>query len=191
LTLEAETTKATPLNLSAHPYFNLAGPAARDMLDHEITIAADAFLPTDGRQIPTGEIRFVVDTPFDFRQPMLAGARIRDLDPQLLIGKGYDHFFVVDGEPGGVPRFAARLKHPGSGRIIEIFTTQRGTQFYTGNSLNGSFAGRGGTYRQSAGLAFEPSAFPDAVNQSGFPSIVVRPNRSYREIIAYRFGVDI
>jgi aldose 1-epimerase len=190
LTLEAEVSQATPLVLSAHPYFNLAGPGAMDMLDHEITIAADHFLPTDARQIPTGEIRPVVGTAFDFRRPMPAGARIRETDPQLLIGKGYDHFYIVNGSPGGEARFAVRVRHAGTGRVMEIFTTQRGVQFYTGNSLAGSFAGRGGAYRQSAGVAFEPHGFPDAPNHLEFPSVIVRPGEGYREVIRYVFSVE-
>ena len=190
LTIEAETTKPTPVSLSAHPYFNLAGPAAGDMLDHEITILADAFLPTDAKQIPTGEIRDVTDTPFDFRRPMPAGARIRVPDPQILYGKGYDHYFVLGAAQDAAPRLAARARHAPSGRVLEILTTQPGTQFYTGNNLNGSVAGRGGAYRQSAGFAFEPQGFPNAVNQPNFPTTVLRPGTKYRETIAYRLSLD-
>jgi len=190
LTLAAETTKATPVNLSAHPYFNLAGLAAGDVLDHEFTIDADAFLPTDIKQIPTGEIRPVHATPFDFRTPMTAGARIRHADTQLLYGKGYDHYFVLGKVDNATPRFAARARHPQSGRVLEIFTTQPGTQFYTGNNLNGSVAGRGGAYRQCAGFAFEPQGFPDAPNQANFPTTVLRPGAIYRQVIEYRFTVD-
>ena len=189
LTLEATTTKATPVSLSAHPYFNLAGLSAANMLDHEITIAADHFLPTDAKQIPTGEIRHVDGTPFDFRKAVTAGARIRRPDVQLLNGKGYDHYFVLGEATGTMPRFAARARHPQSGRVLEIFTTQPGMQFYTGNNLNGSVAGRGGAYRQSAGFAFEPQGFPDAPNQTQFPTTVVRPEATYRQIIQYSFTV--
>ena len=148
LELEAETTKATPVSLSAHPYFNLAGLSAGDVLSHEITIAADAFLPTDERQIPTGEIRPVDETVFDFRKPMTAAARIRCAEAQLRYGKGYDHYFVLGKAYSGATRFAARARDPQSGRVLEIFTTQPGTQFYTGNNLNGSVIGRGGAYRE-------------------------------------------
>jgi aldose 1-epimerase len=190
LTFEAKTTKPTPLSLSAHPYFNLAGPSAGDMLDHEINIAADAFLPTDAKQIPTGEIRDVAGTPFDFRRPMPAGARIREPDPQILYGKGYDHYFVLGTARDGTPQLAARARHAPSGRTLEVFTTQPGTQFYTGNNLNGSVAGRGGAYRQSAGFAFEPQGFPNAVNQPNFPTTVLRPGAKYREVIGYRLILD-
>lgn len=190
LTLDAATTKATPVNLSAHPYFNLAGVSAGDILDHEITIAADRFLPTDAKQIPTGEIRRVDQTAFDFRQPVPAGARIRQADPQLLFGKGYDHYFVLGKDHGAMSRVAASARHPQSGRVLEIFTTQPGTQFYTGNNLNGSIVGRGGAYRQAAGFAFEPQGFPDAPNQAKFPTTILRPGAAYREAIKYRFTVD-
>jgi aldose 1-epimerase len=159
------------------------------MLDHEITIAADHFLPTDAKQIPTGEIRRVDATLFDFRKPVPAEERIHQADEQLLNGKGYDHYFVLGKATGTTPRFAARARHPQSGRVLEVFTTQPGTQFYTGNNLNGSVAGRGGAYRQSAGFAFEPQGFPDAPNQAKFPTTVVRPGATYREIIQYSFTV--
>lgn len=160
LELEAETTKATPVSLSAHPYFNLAGLSTGDILDHEITIAADAFLPTDGKQIPTGEIRSVEATVFDFRKPTTAGARIRHADPQLRYGKGYDHYFIL-GKPGdGTPRFAARARHPQSGRVLEIYTTHLGTQFYTGNNLNGSVTGRGARIVSPTVLPLSPKVSP-------------------------------
>ncbi len=189
LTLEARTTAPTPVSLSAHPYFNLAGPGAACALDHLITLCADSFLPTDRRQIPTGEIRAVSGTPFDFRQPATAAARIRDADEQLLYGQGYDHYFILRHSQGDGTRLAARVCDPSSGRLLEIHTTQPGLQFYTGNQLNGSVAGRGGIYRQSAGLAFEPQGYPDAAHHAHFPSTVLRPDQLYRECIGYRFGV--
>ncbi|MFZ3354839.1 MAG: aldose epimerase family protein [Xanthobacteraceae bacterium] len=190
LELEAQSTKATPVSLSAHPYFNLAGLSAGDVLDHEIMIAADCFLPTDAKQIPTGEIRPVDRTVFDFRKPMTVAARIRQAEPQLRYGKGYDHYFVLGKAYSGAPRFAARARDPQSGRVLEIFTTQPGTQFYTGNNLNGSVIGRGGAYRQSSGFAFEPQGFPDAPNQSTFPTTVLRPGAIYREAIEYHLMID-
>ncbi len=188
LTLEARTTAATLVSLSAHPYFNLAGPGSPSALGHLVTLFADAFLPTDERQIPTGEIRAVRDTPFDFRQPTAAADRIRDLDQQLLYGQGYDHYFVLPEQHAGDIRLAARACDPASGRMLEVHTTQPGLQFYTGNQLNGSVAGRGGIYRQSAGLAFEPQGFPDAVHHPRFPATVLRPGQCYRQCIGYRFG---
>ncbi len=190
LALEAQTTKATPVSLSAHPYFNLAGLSSGNVLDHEFTIAADAFLPTDAKQIPTGEIRPVDGTAFDFRKPMTAAARIRHAEPQLVYGKGYDHYFVLGKAANGTPRFAARARHPRSGRVLEIYTTQPGTQFYTGNNLNGSVIGRGGAYRQSDGFAFEPQGFPNAPNQPAFPTTILPPGAIYREAIEYHLLID-
>jgi aldose 1-epimerase len=190
LELRAETTKATPVSLSAHPYFNLAGLSAGDVLDHEITIAADAFLPTDAKQIPTGEIHSVAKTVFDFRKPMTLAARIRQADPQLRYGKGYDHYFILGKLHNGMSRFAARARHSKSGRVLEIYTTHPGLQFYTGNNLNGSVIGRGGAYRQSEGFAFEPQGFPDAPNQPAFPTTILRPDAIYREAIEYHLMID-
>jgi aldose 1-epimerase len=189
LTFEARTTKPTVINLSAHPYFNLGGIASSDVLGHEVTIAAEAFLPTDGAQIPTGDIRSVAGTPFDFRQPALLGARIRQPDPQLFHGLGYDHCFVLHTEHPSEPTSALRVRDPMSGRVLEIDTDQPGVQVYTGNKLSGTFAGHGGViYRQSAGLALEPQEFPDAPHHATFPSTVLRPGQVYRRSIRYRFG---
>jgi aldose 1-epimerase len=184
LTFEARTTKPTVINLSAHPYFNLGGPANPDVLGHEVTIAAETFLPTDAAQIPTGEIRSVTGTPFDFRTPTPLGARIRQPDPQLFHGLGYDHCFVL-----GTNGPAIRVHDPVSGRVLEIHTDQPGIQVYTGNKLSGTFAGHGSVvYRQSAGLALEPQEFPDAPHHPDFPSTVLRPGDVYSRTIRYRFG---
>jgi len=183
LAFEARTTRPTIINLSAHPYFNLAGPMGGDVLGHEVTIAAEAFLPTDDAQIPTGEIRPVAGTPFDFRQLALLGARIRQPDPQLYHGLGYDHCFVL-----GAAEPAIRVRDPASGRMLEIHTDQPSIQVYTANKLSGTFAGHGGVvYRQSAGLALEPQDFPDAPHHSNFPSTTLRPEEIYRRFIRYRF----
>ncbi|HWE72347.1 MAG TPA: aldose epimerase family protein [Stellaceae bacterium] len=187
LTFEARTTRPTPLSLSAHPYFNLDGVGARDCLDHRIEIFAAAFLPTDEQQIPTGEIRPVVGTVFDFSAPLPIGARIRAADVQLRYGRGYDHYYVLPQESSGQLRLAVRAHGAKSGRVLEILTTQRGLQFYTGNNLNGSAPGRGGLYRQAAGFAIEPQGFPDAPHQPGFPTTILRPGQAYREEIVYRF----
>jgi aldose 1-epimerase len=190
LTFVAGTTKPTPLSLSAHPYFNLDGPLARDCLDHEAEIFADAYLPTDPRQIPTGELRAAAGTPFDFRRSTPIGVRIRDPDAQLRYGRGYDHYFILPAGEGGALRPAARVRSAQSGRVLEILTTQPGVQFYTGNNLDGSAPGRGGLYRQSAGFAFEPQGFPNAPNQPNFPSTILRPGESYRQEIVYRLTID-
>ncbi len=186
LELSATTDRPTIVNLSAHPYFNLAGVGSYDALDHEITIAASRFLPTDAVQIPTGALAPVAGTVFDFREPAKLGARIRAADPQLLIGHGYDHCFVLDDAAAG--RFAGRAYDPRSGRSIEVVTDEPGLQLYSGNSLNGATVGRGGVaFRQSAGFAFEAQNFPDAINQPDFPSPVLRPGELYRRRISYRF----
>lgn len=188
LELQAHTTQPTIINLSAHPYFNLAGAANGDVLGHEVTIAADAFLPTDDKQIPTGEIAPVAGTPFDFRQPMPLGARIRQAHPQLFHGFGYDQCFVLGTRIPDSPKLAVQVRDPISGRALEVHTDQPGVQVYTGNKLNGAFAGHGGIiYRQSAGLAIEPQGFPDAPHHPGFPSTVVRPGDTYRRVIRYHF----
>src|ERR1051326_8790933 len=190
LELRAETSAPTVVSLSAHPYFNLAGAASGDILNHEVTIAADRFPPTDPTQIPTGKIRAVDGTPFVFRQPAAIGARIRRADPQLLNGQGYDHYYVLGSQTGPEQQVAARARDPRSGRYVEIHTTQPGLQFYSGNQLNGSVAGRGGgIYRQSAGVAFEPQGFPDAPHHPNFPTTVLR-HGAYREVIEYRFGTE-
>lgn len=186
LTFEARTTKPTVINLSAHPYFNLGGIGRGSVLGHEVTIAAGAFLPTGDAQIPTGEIRPVAGTPFDFRTPTRLGARIRQPDPQLLHGLGYDHCFVLD-TAGSAP--AIVVHDPVSGRVLEIHTDQPGIQVYTGNKFSGAFAGHGGvTYRQSDGLALEPQDFPDAPHRPDFPSTTLRPGETYQRFIRYRFA---
>ena len=188
LVLEATVDKPCPVNLSAHPYFNLAGQHALDCHDHEVEVFAARFLPTDATQIPTGELKPVAATPFDFRTPVRIGDRIRDDDPQMMPARGFDHCFVLDGTAGTMRR-AARVTHPGSGRVLEVETDLPGLQVYTGNSLNGSLIGHGGTYRQTAGLALEAQHFPDAPNQPNFPSTVLRPGKTFRATILYRFGI--
>ena len=191
LEFEAHTRKSTLVSLSAHPYFNLAGCQSDHVLNHIVTIDSAAFLPTDDKQIPTGEVRSVTDTPFDFREPSRLGARIRQRDRQLLAGHGYDHYFVLDTRPISTsPRFAARAMDPSSGRVLEVHTTQPGLQLYTGNQLNGSVAGRGGIYRQSAGFAFEPQGFPDAPHHASFPSTFLHAGERYFASIRYRFMVS-
>ena len=191
LALEATTDQPTVVNLSAHPYFNLAGVEQHDVLGHEVAIHAGRFLPTDARQIPTGELRAVAGTPFDFRRPRALGARIRENDPQLLPGRGYDLCWALDGGGTAEPRLVASARDPLSGRRVEVITTQPGLQLYSGNSLTGAVVGRGGiAYRQSAGLAFEAQGYPDAPNQPNFPSAVLRPGERYRQVIAYRFTAE-
>jgi aldose 1-epimerase len=188
LDLSAITDAPTAVNLSSHPYFNLAGIGGHDILGHFITVDADYFLPTDAAQIPTGEIRPVAGGVFDFRRPQAFGQDIRSNDPQLLIARGYDHCFVLNKSPQPGPQFAARVSDPFSGRVLEIHTTQPGLQVYSGNMLDGRLSGRGGiTFRQSSGFALEAQNFPDAPNHPNFPSSILRPAECYRQTIIYKF----
>jgi aldose 1-epimerase len=189
LDLQATTTRPTVVNLSVHPYFNLAGAASGDCLAQIATIHAEAFLPTDKRQIPTGEIRPVEGTPFDFRQPHSFGERIRQPYEQIVIAGGYDHCWVLGRQPAAQPMLALHVHCPNSGRVLEVYTDQPGLQVYTANKLIGFAVGREGvTYRQAAGFAVEPQNFPDAPRQPGFPSAVLRPGETYSRTCRYRFA---
>lgn len=182
--LQATTDRPTIINLSSHPYFNFAGVASHDVLGHELQLRASRFLPTDERQIPTGELAPVAGTPFDFRSPRAFGDRIRHADPNLLIARGYDHCLVLDDGDGP----AAAVHDPISGRCLELFTNQPGLQVYSGNSLDGSMVGRGRlALRQSCGFALEAQNFPDAPNHDNFPNAILRPGEAYDHMIAYRF----
>ncbi|MBD0273183.1 MAG: galactose mutarotase [Acetobacteraceae bacterium] len=188
---EAETDRPTVVNLTNHAYFNLAG-AGRDVLGHVVTIAADRFTPVDAAQIPTGELRPVAGTPFDFRAPARIGARVDEPgDEQLRLAGGYDHNFVLRPPPPGsrAPRFAARVDEPTSGLSMEVWTTEPGLQFYTGNSLDGSRKGRGGAaIARRSGLCLETQHFPDSPNRPEFPSVVLRPGETFRSSTLYRFA---
>lgn len=189
---EATTDKPTIVNLTHHSLFNLAGVESdRSVLDQRLTIGADAYTPVDGRLIPTGEIRDVAGSPFDFRESRAIGARIRDAgDPQIVTGRGYDHNFVLNGGTTDRPKFAARMEDPASGRVLELFTTEPGLQVYSGNFLDGTTVGKGNrVYRQGDGLALEPQRFPDAPNQPAFPSARLDPGETYRQTSYYRFTV--
>ncbi len=187
----AETDKPTPLNLTNHSYFNLAGHAAGDILDHEFTFLAVAFTPVDAALIPTGEIREVAGTPFDFRLPRLIRDGVDANDEQIRFAGGYDHNFVLPGKSGGAPQIAARVRDPHSGRMLEVLTSEPGFQFYSGNFLDGTEKGKGGTlYKRRSGLCLETQHFPDSPNQPTFPSTILRPGEVFESTTLYRFTVS-
>jgi aldose 1-epimerase len=184
----ATTDRPTVVNLSSHAYFNLAGAGSGDVLDHELVIAADRFTPVDADLIPTGELRTVAGTPLDFRQPTRIGARIDAPEPQLLLADGYDHNFVLE-SAGDTPRLAVRVREPASGRLMEVWTTEPGVQFYSGNFLDGSDVGYGGRrYARRYGFCPETQHFPDSPNQPAFPSTVLRPGETFRSATMLRFS---
>ena len=186
LDLTATTDKTTIVNLSQHTYFNLAGKG--DILAHQIHIDADRFTPVDGTLIPTGELRPVAGTPFDFRRPAAIGARIEQQDEQLQHGRGYDHNFVLNHRTGRLD-VIARVTEPIAGRVLEVLTTEPGVQLYSGNYLNGAITGKGGhVYGQRAGFCLEAQHFPDSPNHPAFPSATLRPGEVYRNTIIYRFS---
>lgn len=189
----ASTDKATPINLSQHSYWNLAGNASRDILGHVLTINADAITPVDTTLIPTGAIASVQGTPFDFRTPTAIGARVdQRQDAQLRYGNGYDHNFVLN-RGGAAPDalvLAARVVEPSSGRTLEISTTEPALQFYSGNFLDGSITGKGGVvYKFRYGLVLETQHYPDSPNHPNFPSTILRPGKEYRSRTVFTFGV--
>jgi aldose 1-epimerase len=186
---DATTDAPTHVNLTQHSFFNLAGAGTRDVLEHELTLYASRFTPVDSTSIPTGELASVEGTPFDFRAPIAIGSRIAASDPQLRMRNGYDHNFVLDRE-GASLAHAAHVREPASGRTLDVFTTEPGVQFFTGNSLDGTAIGRGGRpYQRYYGFCLETQHFPDSPNHPQFPSTVVRPGTAYHSKTVFRFGV--
>jgi len=189
---QATTTKATVVNLTNHAYFNLAGEGSGTIDGHRLFLNAGRYTPVDATLIPTGAIDAVAGTPMDFREPTAIGARNRAGFPQLVIGRGYDHNWVIDRRDTsfGELELAARATDPRSGRQLTVITTEPGIQFYGGNFLDGTLVGTSGRmYRMGDGFALETQHFPDSPNHANFPSTVLRPGQTYRSTTIYQFGV--
>jgi aldose 1-epimerase len=182
----ATTDKDTVVNLTQHSYFNLAGEG--NILGHVVMLASDKFTPVDSTLIPTGELKPVEGTPFDFRTPTAIGARIGQTDEQLKFGGGYDHNWVINKKEGELA-LMARVHEPISGRVLEVLSTEPGLQFYSGNFLDGTITGKNKwTYQHRNGFCMEPQHFPDSPNQPNFPSVVLKPGQVYKNTIVYRFS---
>jgi len=185
---EAKTDAPTPLNLTQHSYFNLAGEGSGDVLGHVVLLTAGHLTPIDSMLIPTGQIRSVAGTPFDFRTPHAIGERIEANNEQLRFGNGYDHNFQLDRDGPGIV-LAAHVEEPTSGRILEVFTTEPGVQFYTGNFLDGTLIGKSGEpYGKRSGFCLETQHFPDSPNHPEFPTTILRPGETFRSQTVFAFA---
>lgn len=185
----AKTDQATVLNICNHSYFNLTGNVKRDVLDHTIQLNAPFFIPVDKVLIPTGEVKSVKGGPFDFTSPKKIGLEINAADEQIAFGGGYDHCYAFDKAPGAYAKIA-HVEEPVSGRVMEVFTTEPGVQFYTGNNLDGHLIGKyGAKYNKRTGFCLETQHYPDSPNKPNFPSTVLRPGETYTSKTVYQFSV--
>ncbi|MBK5194203.1 MAG: galactose mutarotase [Flavobacteriaceae bacterium] len=186
---EATTDKKTIVNLTQHSYFNLSANFSKTILDHEIAINADTFIPVDATLIPTGKLTDVTNTPFDFRAAKVIGKDIEAKDDQLKKGLGYDHCWILNNQNEGF-KLAASAYHPESGRLLEIYSDEPGIQFYTGNFLDGTLPSKtGGTYAHRTGFCLETQHYPDSPNQKYFPSTVLNPGEKYTSKTSFKFSV--
>ena len=184
---EATTDKATPVNLTQHTYFNLAGDGHGDILGHVLRMSALRFTPVDKDLIPTGELRSVDGTPLDFAQQTPIGLHINDKDEQLVLAGGYDHNFVIDRTTEGMA-LTARVEEPTTGRVMEVYTTEPAVQFYTGNFLDGTITGKHGhVYSKRTGFTLETQHYPDSPNHPEFPSTILRPGQTFHSRTSYKF----
>jgi aldose 1-epimerase len=185
---KATTDKKTIVNLTQHSYFNLSGNTKTDILSHELMMNADQFVPVDETLIPTGKLKSVSETPFDFKTPTAIGSRIDKKDQQLRFGGGYDHCWVLNTK-GDISKVAATVHDPSTGRVMSVYTTEPGLQFYSGNFLDGSITGKYNVvYKHRYGFCLETEHFPDSPNQKDFPSVVLNPGQEYRTQTVYSFS---